>query len=126
MNIEFFHFLKKEKGRGNTGWYELLEKTDVFVLPSRDPSETFSLSAAEAMARGCKLVVTRCSGIAAKLQDGYDAFIADQQNPASLKIQIAKALHTSDDVRVRAYSTAKKEFDLRRMLQQYEDLILRT
>lgn len=119
INIEFHHFLKKEN------WYELLERADIFVLPSRDASETFSLSAAEAMARGCKLVITRSSGIADHLQDGYDAFIAEPNSPDSLKIQIGRALTSSENIRSRAVVTAQTKFSLKRMLDEYQSLILK-
>lgn len=118
MNVEFYHFLKKEK------WFELLEHADIFVLPSRDASETFSLSAAEAMARGCKLVVTRCSGIAGFLHDRYDAFIAEPNSPDSLKRQIEAALASSEEIRSHAVETVQTKCNLKRMLEQYKVLIL--
>lgn len=119
-NIQMVNFLKKEN------WFELLSKCDVFISTARDTNETFSLSTAEALASGCKVVVTKCSGIAADLTDGVDAFLAEPMKPEHLQIQTEKALVADEFMRDRAKKTAQKKFNLDEMLKQYESVILRT
>jgi len=107
-------------------WYEFLSQADVYVSCARDANETFSLNTAEAMAAGCKVVVTRCSGIADYLEDGKDAFLADPANPKDLAAKIMLALKAPEHLRKTASETAKTKFDQTRMLERYESLILRT
>lgn len=119
-HIQVNNFLKKEN------WFELLSRCDVFVSTSRDTNETFSLSTAEALASGCKGVVTNCSGIADDLKDGHDAFLAEPMKPEHLRLQIEKALDADESMREHAKNTAQKKFNLDVMLQHYESVILRT
>jgi len=120
VNISIINFLKKEN------WFELLSKTDVFVSTARDTNETFSLSTAEALASGCKVVVTKCSGIADYLTDATDAFLAEPMNPENLQITIERALNAPDSIREMAKKTAQEKFNQNTMLLRYESVILRS
>ncbi len=113
-------FLKKEN------WYDVLSKADVYVLASRNQSETFSLSTAEAMAAGCKVVVTKCCGIADFLEDKKNAFLVEPNNPKDLARGIEEALLSSDELRESARALAKEKFDQEKMFQAYESVILRS
>lgn len=119
-NVQLDHFLKKEK------WFELLAQADVFVCSPRDSNETFSLNTAEALASGCKVVVTKCAGIADYLTDGVDAIIAEPMSPSQLEQSIETALSAPESLRENAVKAAREKFDQQRMLQEYEQLILRT
>jgi glycosyltransferase involved in cell wall biosynthesis len=119
MNISIINFLKKEN------WFELLSRCDVYVSTARDSNETFSLSTAEALANGCKVVVTTCSGISDFLTNGEDAFLTEPMNPEKLEMNIKRALMSSEELRENAKTTAKKMFDQNKMLLQYESVILR-
>jgi len=119
-NVKIVNFLKKEK------WFEVLSRCDVFVSTARDSNETFSLNTAEALASGCKVVVTKCSGIADYLQDGVDAFIAEPNDPENLRYNIERALAAPDMLAENGIKTAREKFDQNKMLQQYESLILRS
>jgi glycosyltransferase involved in cell wall biosynthesis len=119
MNISIINFLKKEN------WFELLSRCDVYVSTARDTNETFSLSTAEALANGCKVVVTTCSGISDYLTNGEDAFLTEPMNPEKLEMNIKRALMSSEELRENAKTTAKKMFDQNKMLLQYESVILR-
>lgn len=119
-NIQLDHFLKKEK------WFELLSQADVFVCCPRDTNETFSLNTAEALASGCKVVVTNCAGIANYLVSGADAIIAEPMNPSQLAQSIEAALSAPELMRENAKKTAREKFDQQRMLLEYEKLILRS
>lgn len=114
------NFLKKEN------WYDLLLRTDIYVHPARDRSETFSINCAEALAAGCKLVVTSCSGIADYLTDREHAFIVEPNHPKDLARGILQALSAPDEMRSRARRNAQTSFDLSHMLQQYHAVILRS
>lgn len=119
VNVSLHDFLKKEN------WFTLLSRADVFVLPSRDCSETFSISTAEAMAAGVKVVVTKCSGIAEYLTDHRDSFLCEPSNPMDLASGIRVALHSSDQIRDAARRTATETFDSGRMLSEYDTVIFR-
>jgi len=106
-------------------WYEFLSRADVYVSCARDASETFSLNTAEALAAGCKVVVTRCSGIADYLDDGRDALLAEPGDPKDLAAKMIEALRAPERMRKNAMETAKKKFDQERMLEQYEKILLR-
>jgi glycosyltransferase involved in cell wall biosynthesis len=106
-------------------WYEFLTSADVYVSCARDANETFSLNTAEALAAGCKVVVTRCSGIADYLEDGKEAFLADPANAADLAEKIRAALAAPDEMRKTAVEAAKNRFDQKLMLERYARLITR-
>ena len=113
-------FLKNEK------WYEMLSQADIFVSCARDENETFSLSTAEAMAAGCKVVVTTCCGIADYLTDKKNAFLVESNDPEDLSRGISEALSSSDEIREQAIGTAREKFDQEKMLLAYESVILRS
>jgi glycosyltransferase involved in cell wall biosynthesis len=106
-------------------WYEYLSRADVYVSCARDANETFSLNTAEAMAAGCKVVVTRCSGVADYLEDEKEVFLAEPANPRDLAEKIKMALAAPESMRKTARESAKIKFDQKKMLEQYESLILR-
>lgn len=114
------YFLKKEN------WYDLLSEADVYVSPARDYSETFSLNTAEALGAGCKVVVTRCSGIANYLTDHKNAFLVEPNNPKDMARGISEALNSPEEIRTQAVALAKEKFDQEKMFQAYESVILRS
>jgi len=118
--LEFSPFLSKEV------WQNTLLEADVYVSSARDTNETFSLATAEALAAGCKVVVTKCSGIANYLEDEKEAFLADPKNPEALADLIERALEADESMREKAQQAAASKFDQVRMLEQYEKLILRS
>lgn len=58
---------------------EVLLNSDIVVIPSR--SESFSMVAIEAMAVGCLVVSTKCSGPEFIITDGADGILIEKQNP---------------------------------------------
>lgn len=117
--VTISNFLKKEK------WIEVLSQADIYVSCARDTNETFSLNTAEALASGCKVVVTHCSGIADFLQDNEEAIICDPQNPEALAKAIEEALSTSEHMRSAAQKVSSEKFDQQKMHEEYHRLILR-
>jgi glycosyltransferase involved in cell wall biosynthesis len=118
--INISNFLKKEN------WFELLSKCDVFVQTARDTNETFSISTAEALASGCKVVVTKCSGIADHLENNENAFFAEPMSPKHLFTQIDLALNAPEIIRENGKKKAQEKFDQKKMLLTYESVILRS
>ncbi len=107
------------------GWHHALAQADVFVACARDTNETFSLNTAEALAAGCRVVVTRCSGIAHYLEDQKEAFLIEPEDPVGLSKFIERALQAPESMRAVARQAAVQKFDQERMLSQYESVILR-
>jgi len=118
-NVTISNFLKKEK------WIEVLSQADVYVSCARDTNETFSLSTAEALASGCKTVVTRCSGIADFLKDKEESFICEPQNPEALAAAIEEALAAPKQMRDAARKVSLEKFDQQKMHEKYHRLIMR-
>lgn len=118
MSIEVHQFLKKEK------YYQLLNSADLFVSSALDENETFSLSSAEALAAGCKLVVTKCSGIAHFLADEKEAFIC-QPTKEGMASKISQALLAPEEMRDAARAVALQKFNQDDMIKKYHQLILR-
>lgn len=106
-------------------WHATLAQADVYVSASKDSNETFSLNTAEALAAGCKVVVTRCSGIAHYLDEGKEAFLAKPEDPQALAESLSLALRAPEALREQAQQAARKKFDIKRMLQEYKAVILR-
>lgn len=117
--VEVENFLKKEN------WIKSLNEAEVYVSCARDTNETFSLNSAEAMAAGCKCVITSCSGIASFVEDGKNAFLVEPKNPNKLADKIIEAINASEEISVNAKEHAKKIFNQKDMLEKYYSLIIR-
>jgi len=56
---------------------------DIFVLPSKGPSETWGLAINEAMASGCAVIATnKCGGAIDLIEDGENGYIIMPNLPA--------------------------------------------
>lgn len=97
------------------------QSLDVFVLPSSD-HDPFGLVAAEAMARGVATVVTDACGIAAYLENGKDALIAEAGSAESLEAALRMLLDPEIRTRLAAEGklTARTCFSLEAMTDAYE------
>jgi glycosyltransferase involved in cell wall biosynthesis len=120
LSVSFSNYLKNEN------WKRLLEETDIFVSCARDSNETFSLNSAEALSKGCKVVVTKCSGIADFLVDKKEAFLCEGNNPEDLFQKIKEASDAPDAIREMARHAAKRKFNKETMLKEYYELITNT
>jgi glycosyltransferase involved in cell wall biosynthesis len=100
--------------------YDLMKLADVYVLPSL--SDTFAVSALEAMACGTPIVVTDRVGLAGFLKDGEDAIIC--KSGEGLVDELADGmlkLLTDEGLRARIGERAKEragEFSYERMSSQ--------
>jgi glycosyltransferase involved in cell wall biosynthesis len=100
--------------------YDLMKLADVYVLPSL--SDTFALSALEAMACGAPIIVTDRVGLAGFLKDGEDAIICkcgeglvDELADGMLKLLTDEGLRMKIGERARERA---REFSYERMSSQ--------
>jgi sugar transferase (PEP-CTERM/EpsH1 system associated) len=98
---------------------------DLFVLSSR--SEGMSNTILEAMASGTAIVATDVGGARELVDDGLTGLLAPPENPAALAAAVEELAR--DPTRRRQMGSAARikathEFDLRRMLRDYEALYL--
>jgi L-malate glycosyltransferase len=110
---------------------ELLQASDIFVLPSR--SEGFSNALLEAMSFGLPCVVTRVGGNPEVVVDGETGFLIPPNDPDALADRILTLLRspqlclefgTAARVRVEAHFTTATM--VRRVVSSYETLLQRT
>jgi len=101
---------------------KILPLADVFLLTSE--TESFGLSALEAMAAKVPVISTNTGGISEVNKQGFSGFLSDVGN---IEEMAKNALYLLEDnnrlqqFRTNAYEQAKK-FELSRILPMYEDL----
>ena len=101
---------------------EILNITDLFILPSQ--SESFGLSALEAMACGVPVISTNSGGLPEVNIEGQTGFLSnvgDVENMSEHAIYIL-----SDDARLKTFKAAAlqhaRNFDKKDIIPMYEDL----
>lgn len=85
-----------------------LADKDIFL--SINSYDTFSISAAEAMAAGCITIVTKQTGISAYIQNGINGFILNYYDIDGLKNCIAK-ITNNQELRTNIINQARKIYD---------------
>src|SRR5690606_26999592 len=99
---------------------ELLACADLFLLPSA--SESFGLSALEAMASGAPVVATRVGGIPEVVRDGVGGYLADVGDVETMSAASLDIL--SDDAEWKRMSRSAREaaleFRVDRIVPLYE------
>ena len=102
---------------------KLYEQCSFFVLPSR--SEPFGIALLEAMSFGKAIVATRVGGIPEFLIDGFNGFLVDPDDTASLAKGI-RMLTNDRDLRVRigrnGYDLVEKQYRYESIIDEYESL----
>jgi glycosyltransferase involved in cell wall biosynthesis len=102
---------------------EILGASDVFVLSS--DYEGNPLAVMEAMAAGLPIVSTRVGGVPELVIDGHDGILVDPADEAGFKDSLQLLLDKPDirkTMGLSAARTAGAKFDVRLMIQAYEDL----
>jgi N-acetyl-alpha-D-glucosaminyl L-malate synthase BshA len=106
--------------------YDILPCSDLFILPS--DSESFGLSALEALASGVPVISTRAGGVPEVQIEGKTGFlsaIGDVQNMAENALYILSDNTRLEEFRKNAYARAL-DFSTEKIIGMYEDLYLKT
>lgn len=102
---------------------EILQMTDVFLLPSAQ--ESFGLVALEAMACGVPVVASRVGGLPEVVLDGQTGFLADVGNVALMSEHVIRLLTEPQLYREFAAAAcrwAKDAFPMDKVVGRYEDI----
>ena len=100
---------------------DVLEKTDLFLLPSE--SESFGLVALEAMSFGVPVITTSSGGIVDLVvnnENGYHCPVGDVEAMSSNAIHLLTNSQLYQKMSSKSYQRAK-EYDVCRVLPMYED-----
>lgn len=103
----------------------LLASADLFLLPSQ--TESFGLSALEALASGVPVVASRTGGIPEVVRDGETGFlrdVGDVDSMAAAALDVLVNRERWDAVSQAAAADARERFALDRILARYEALYL--
>ena len=110
---------------GNTSDIDrVLCLTDLFLLPSS--SESFGLSALEAMAAGVPVISSNAGGLPEVNQDGFSGYLCDVGDVDEMA---KKALHIlKDEERLKLFKKqariSAERFDENKILPMYEELYI--
>lgn len=102
---------------------ELLSCADVFLLPSQ--SESFGLSALEAMACGVPVVASSIGGIPEVVKHSENGYIAEFGDTARMGKYVIDLLSNKKKWKIfsqKSIETAAKEFESDRIVEQYEEI----
>lgn len=105
----------------------ILERVDVFVLPST--AEIFSNAALEAMAMGKAVLLSDADGCREMVKHGSSGYLydtADTRTIARMLVELAGDPLTRVALGTGARTAVKEKFTLSRMIEDYERLLFRT
>ena len=101
----------------------LFSNSDVLVVSSRN--ESFSLTAAEAMACSTPVIATRVGGLPEVVRDGIDGLLIESENVNEL-VAALEQLYKNPGERMRLGRNAReqiiKKFDVTKIVNSYENL----
>ena len=104
-NIEYLGVIRGESKRS------AFRNSDVFCFPSYFHSESFPLVLIEAMSYGLPIVTTKWRGIPDMIQEGYNGFLVEINNPDQIANKLK--LLTNVDLRQNIGSNARQMFEER-------------
>lgn len=105
----------------------LYAASDLFVLPSQGPGETWGLAVNEAMASGKAVIVSNRCGCAADLvKDGVNGFVFSSENKQQLTASIEKVFHTEDKSAIMGKQSFEiiKEYSLESLALNIEKTVI--
>jgi len=105
---------------------ELMQATDLFLLPSQ--SESFGLAALEAMACGSPVVASRAGGLPEVVEDGVSGILEPVGSVEAMGRRAVELLRSPDKYRAMAKAAVEKaaEFSADRVVPMYEALYRET
>ncbi|MBK7866193.1 MAG: glycosyltransferase [Ignavibacteriales bacterium] len=110
--------------------HEIHKELDIEVYPSTDDSETFGVSAVEAMACGNPIIASRVGGLQYLFKDGEAGFLVPPKEVDPI-VEKLKILILDEELRKRmslaARKTAEEEYDIIKnagvMIREYQRLL---
>lgn len=107
---------------------DLMQKSKIFVLPSR--WEGLPMVIIEAMAFGLPVVATKVGGISEVIENGRDGILVESENPEELTDAVIKLLDDDklrDFLSLNAYMKIKDEYSIEKytenLLNLYKELV---
>ena len=106
---------------------DIYKEADLLINLSRN--ESFGLVAIEAMASGCLVVGSDDGGMSEFISEGYNGWLVDGNNRASVLSTINDAIRTRqtpkwNTMRFAARQTVEEQFDIRRWIRRHEAIYL--
>jgi len=114
-------FLGEIKAEDMGSFYSLL---DVLVLPSVNSTEAFGMVQVEAMMMGVPVVASDLPGVRVPIKKTGMGIIVPVANSQKLAEAIAKIL-LNKKINISKNDVARKEFDIHKTLDFYQQLILK-
>ena len=102
-----------------------LKAFDVYVSPS--VKEGFSWAILEAMATGIPVIATRVGAAPEMIEDGVNGILVEPKNTDQLATSILTLIQNErlrQEFAIQAHQTVLKKFDLAKMVQEIESLLL--
>lgn len=103
---------------------DFLESLDIYMLPSKE--ETFGMVIAEAMAKGKRVIATKCGGPEDIITDKENGFLVENKNPKAiadiLEDIITKKIESSH-IPQNAYDYVAKNYDKNVIMKTLSDII---
>lgn len=107
---------------------QFLNTLDVFVVPSREESESFGVAAVEASSCGLPVIAANIGGLAEVIEHDQTGILVDAENPSAIADALTK-LHSDDSLRrfmsENAIRRVKLKYDwennVRLMMDIYDD-----
>ena len=109
---------------GHSDALQLLNDTDVLVLPSRD--ETMPIAILEAMGLGKAVIITDVGGVGEWLRDGMNGLLVEKENPKALADALASCGNNSemvDQLKAAGARTFERHFTLDRFARRFAELL---
>ena len=104
---------------------QLLNETDVLVLPSRD--ETMPIAILEAMGLGKAVISADVGGVSEWLRDGMNGLLVDRENPEAFAVALGRCAHDPrlvDELKAAGARTFERHFTLERFAARFAELLM--
>ncbi len=124
LKNENIHFLDFQSYQDMPAVYDL---SDVFILPSKGPAETWGLSVNEAMANGKPVIVSNKCGCAIDLIEDYkNGFIFESENKEDLSNKLLQLYSQRNSISIMKENAKNKiaSYSFIKVAQAIEDIVV--